>query len=125
MLENIKFEKREINGEEIWKKNGIWKNKSEKNGVVKVVDMEMEKIGEKEGLKVRNKGRYGVKVKKGSKKRRNLVEFSEKRECLKWSGYEGFRESVCRVWGKSEKNRIKQGFETLDCKRKAHHRPWW
>jgi len=50
---------------------------------VKVVDMEMEKIGEKEGLKVRNKGRYGVKVKKGSKKRRNLVEFSEKRECLK------------------------------------------
>ena len=29
MLENVKFKKRESNGEEIRKKNGIWKNKSE------------------------------------------------------------------------------------------------
>ena len=66
MLENIKFEKTEVNGEEIWKKNEIWKNKT-KNEVVKVVGIEMEKMEEKKGLKVKNKGRYGLKVKKGSK----------------------------------------------------------
>ena len=49
-----------------------------KNGVVKVVGMELKKMGEKEGLKVKNKGRYGVNVKKGSKKGRNLVDFDEK-----------------------------------------------
>ena len=51
-----------------------------KNEVVKVVGMEMEmgKMGEKEDLKMKNKGRYGVKVKNGSKKKRNLVEFGEK-----------------------------------------------
>ena len=30
MLENEKFEKREVNGEEMWKQNGNWKSKSEK-----------------------------------------------------------------------------------------------
>ena len=30
MLENVKFEKRKVNGEKIWKRNGIWKKKSEK-----------------------------------------------------------------------------------------------
>jgi len=49
-----------------------------KNGVVKVVGMEMRKMEEKEGLKVKNKGRCWVKVKQGSKKRRNLLEFVEK-----------------------------------------------
>ena len=43
-----------------------------------VVGMERGKMGEKEGLKVKNKGRYGVNVKKGSKKGRNLVDFDEK-----------------------------------------------
>jgi len=32
-------------------------------------------MGEKEGLKVKNKGRYAVKVKKISKKGRNLMDF--------------------------------------------------
>jgi len=27
ILENKKFEKKEVNGEEIWKKNGNWKSK--------------------------------------------------------------------------------------------------
>jgi len=49
-----------------------------KNGVVKVVCMEMGKMGEKDGLKVKNKERYGVKVMKESRKRRNLVKFGEK-----------------------------------------------
>jgi len=47
-----------------------------KNGVVKVVGMEMGKVGEKEGLKMKNKGRCGIKVKKASEKGRNLMDFS-------------------------------------------------
>ena len=35
-----------------------------KNGAVKVVGKDMEKMGEIEGLKMKNKGRFGVKVKK-------------------------------------------------------------
>jgi len=77
MLENIKFEKREVNGEEISKKNGIWKYKSEKWSRDSCGN-EDGKIGEKEGLKVKNKGRYRVTVKKGSKKGRNLVDFGKK-----------------------------------------------
>ena len=49
-----------------------------KNGVLKVMGMEMGKIGEKEGLNVKNKESYGVKVKNRSKKGRNLVDFGEK-----------------------------------------------
>ena len=60
MLENVKFKEREVNGEEIQKKNGIWKNKSEKWSQ-KVVGMEMEKMREKEGLKVKNKGDMGLR----------------------------------------------------------------
>ena len=67
MLQNIKFEKREVNGEEISKKNGIWKYKSEKWSRDSCGN-EDGKIGEKEGLKVKNKGRYRVTVKKGCKK---------------------------------------------------------
>ena len=48
-----------------------------KNRVVKFVDMKMGKMGEKECLKAKNKARYGVKVKKGSKKGRNLLGFGE------------------------------------------------
>jgi len=48
-----------------------------KNGLMKIVDMEMGKMGEKECLKAKNKARYGVKVKKGSKKGRNLLGFGE------------------------------------------------
>ena len=40
--------------------------------------MDMGKMGGKEGLKVKNKGRYGVKVKKISEKERNLMDFDEK-----------------------------------------------
>jgi len=49
-----------------------------KNRVVKVVGMEMGRMEEKEGLKVKNKGRNGLTVKKGSKMRRNFVEFGKK-----------------------------------------------
>jgi len=59
MLKNVKFEKREVNVEEIWNKNGIWKSKSEK--------WTCESGGHGDGknmresmLKVKNKGRYGV-----------------------------------------------------------------
>jgi len=67
MLENVKFKKREVNGEEIRKKNGIWKNKSEKWSQ-KVVGMEMEKMREKEGLKVKNKGDMGLRQRKEVKR---------------------------------------------------------
>ena len=30
MLQNAKFGKKEVDGEETWKENRIWKNKSEK-----------------------------------------------------------------------------------------------
>ena len=53
-----------------------------KDGVVKVVGMEMGKMGEKEDLKVTNKQRNGVKVKKGSKKGINLMDFDEKLKVL-------------------------------------------
>jgi len=44
MPKTKKFEKKEGNGEEIWKKNGSWKSKSaKKNEVIKVVAMEMGK----------------------------------------------------------------------------------
>ena len=49
----------------IWKKMEFGRIKV-KNGVVKVMGTEMEKMKEKEGLKVKNKGRNRVKVKKGS-----------------------------------------------------------
>ena len=48
-----------------------------KNGVLKVVGIEMGKMGEKEGMKMKNKGRFGVKVKKVSEKGRNLMDFGE------------------------------------------------
>ena len=67
MLENVKFKKREVNGEEIWKKNGIWKNESEKWSQ-KVLGMEMEKMREKEGLKVKNKGHMGLRQRKEVKR---------------------------------------------------------
>ena len=67
MLENVKFKKREVNGEEIRKKNGIWKNKSEKWSQ-QVVGMEMEKMREKEGLRVKNKGDMGLRQRKGVKR---------------------------------------------------------
>ena len=40
--------------------------------------IEIGKMEEKERLKVKKKGGYGVKVKERSIKRRNLVEFGEK-----------------------------------------------
>ena len=67
MLENVKFKKREVNGEEIRKKNGIRKNKSEKWSQ-KVVGMEMEKMREKEGLRVKNKGDMGLRQRKEVKR---------------------------------------------------------
>ena len=39
--------------------------------------IEMGKIVEKVGLKIKNKGRSGVKVEKVSKKERNLMDFGE------------------------------------------------
>ena len=39
---------------------------------------EVGKMGEKEGSKIKNKGRCGVKVKKVSEKGRNLMDFGEK-----------------------------------------------
>ena len=53
-----------------------------KNGVLKVVGMEMGKTREKEDFKMKNKGSFGVKVKKVSEKGRNLMDSSEE---LKWS----------------------------------------
>jgi len=38
------------------------------NGVLKVMGRAMVKMGEKEGLKMKNKGRFGVNVKKVSEK---------------------------------------------------------
>ena len=49
-----------------------------KGGIVKVVGMEMGKMGEHEGLKMKNKGRCGLKVKKASEKGGNLIDFGEK-----------------------------------------------
>jgi len=48
-----------------------------KNGVLKVVGIEMGKMGEKEGMKIKSKGRFGVRVKKVSEKGRNLMDFGE------------------------------------------------
>jgi len=42
-----------------------------KNGVVKIVGMEMGNMGVKEGLKMENKGTFGAKLKKLSEKGRN------------------------------------------------------
>ena len=50
--------------------------------VVKIVVMDMGKMREKEGLKMKNKGRYRVKVKKVSKIGRNLMDFDEKLKVL-------------------------------------------
>ena len=59
MLENKNFEKRVASGEEIWNK---------KNGVLKVVGMEMGKMREKEGLKFFLRG--GIKGDLGLKWRK-------------------------------------------------------
>ena len=53
-----------------------------KNEVVKVVYIEMGKMGEKEGLKVKNKARCEVEVKKVSENGRNLMDFCEKLKVL-------------------------------------------
>ena len=63
-------------------KKGNWKSRISKNGVVKVVDMEMEKMEGKEGLKMKNKGRFAVKVNKVSEKGRNLTDFGEEWKVL-------------------------------------------
>jgi len=47
------------------------------SGVLNVVGMEIGKMGEKEGLKIKNKGRFGVEVKKVNEKRRNVINFGE------------------------------------------------
>ena len=49
------------------RKNRIWKNKSEKWSQ-KVVGMEMEKMREKEGLGVKNKGDMGLRQRKKVKR---------------------------------------------------------
>ena len=56
MLENEKFEKKEVSGEEIWKKNG--RVKSEKCSF-EGCGQESGKMREKEGLKMKNEGTFG------------------------------------------------------------------
>jgi len=59
------------------RKMEIGRVKSQKSGVLKAMGMEMVKIGEKEDLKMKNNGRFCVKVEKVSKKGRNLMDFGE------------------------------------------------
>ena len=66
----------------------------EKNRVLKVVGMEMGKMGEKESLKRKNKGRFGVKVKKVSEKEIHSMDFGEE---LKVSS-EAVMEVLEREW---------------------------
>ena len=47
------------------------------NRVLKVVGMEMGKVEENEGLKMKNKRIFGVTVKKVSENGRNLMDFGE------------------------------------------------
>ena len=58
MLENEKIEQREVSAKEIWQKNGRVKSE---NGILMVMGMEMGKMGEKEGLKMKTKGGLGLK----------------------------------------------------------------
>ena len=54
-----------------------------KNGLLKIVGIDMGKMGEKEGLKIKIKGDFGFKMNKVRGKGRSLMDVAEEFEGLK------------------------------------------